>query len=187
MKLLAVFAGVLFLASTAEAQLYPGYPNLQPYYPGAITQPFYPQAYYPVPFGLPNYGGVDPLAMQRPGVVQQPTVSNMINSTDIVRQQVDQLTDQVRSVQAELTTAQQELAQLRASEIAPGPAKPETPVVLVFKNGAVLESKGYAVARGRLWILTPSGPERIALSSLNVPETQRENLKRGINFPNLTS
>jgi hypothetical protein len=79
------------------------------------------------------------------------------------------------------------IVQLRTSEKPPASTKPAAPVVLVLKNGRVLETRGYVFARDRLWIVTPSGSEQIALSQLDVPATQVRNLTRGIQFPNLQS
>ena len=188
MKLWTAFAILFSLTATAEAQLYPGYPYVQPYDQGATTQPYYPRSYYPVPFGLPNYSQQDPLAAQHPVVSNEFAVSSNIEATtDTLRQQVQELTEQVRSLQAEIAAADEQLAQLRTFETPSAPTKPAAPVVLVLKNGKVLETNGYAIVGDRLWILTRSGREQIALSNLNVPATQKENLKRGIKFPNLES
>jgi hypothetical protein len=186
MKLLTAFAILFFLGANAEAQLYPGYPYSQPFDLGATTQPYYPQSYYPVPFGLPNYSQQDPLAAQHPAVSNEFAISSN-NAADTFRRQVQQLTEQVRSLQAEIAATDEELAQLRAFETPSASTKPATPVVLVLKNGRVLETRGYAVVGDTLWILTPSGQEQIAVSNLNVTATQKENLKRGIKFPNLES
>jgi hypothetical protein len=98
---------------------------------------------------------------------------------------IQQLNEEVRSLQAEIAATDQELAQLRTFEAPPAATEPATPVVLVLKDGRVLETQGYVAARRSLWILTRSGSEQIALSTLNVPATQKENLKRGIMFPDL--
>jgi hypothetical protein len=171
MKLPTAFAVLLFLAATAQAQTYPGYPYFQPYYPGTITQPYY-QFYYPEAFGQNYYAQQDYLAAQQ--------------NADSLRQQVQQLTQEVTSLQAQLANAQNQLAQMRESETPqPSTSETTTPVVLVFKNGETLETRGYVVAGSTLWIQTASGREQIDVSSLNVPATQRENLRRGIRFPNL--
>jgi hypothetical protein len=169
MKLPTLFAVLFLLTATAQAQTYPGYPYFQPYYPGTITQPYY-QFYYPDTFG-PNYAQQDYLAAQQ--------------TADSLRQQVQQLNQQVSSLQAQLANAQDQLAQLQQSEAPQPPANPTTPVVLVFKNGERLETRGYVVAGSTLWIQTASGREQIDVSRLNVPATQRENLRRGIRFPDL--
>lgn len=187
MKLATAFGILFFLAANAEAQLYPGYPYSQPYDLSATTQPYYPESYYPVPFGLPNYSLQDPLAAQHPAVSNELAISSNNAATDTLRRQVQELTEQVRSLQAEIATTDEQLAQLRAFETPSASTEPARPVVLVLKNGKVLETKGYAVVGDTLWILTRSGQEQIALSNLNVPATQKENLKRGIRFPNLES
>jgi hypothetical protein len=187
MKLLTAFAILLFLAANAEAQLYPGYPYSQPYYQGLTTQPYYPQPYYPVPFGLPNYSQQDPLAAQHPAVANEFAISSNNEATDTLRRQVQQLTEQVRSRQDEIAATDEQLAQMRSFETPSASTKPAAPGVLVLKNGQVLETRGYAVVGDTLWILTRSGREQMALSNLDVPATQKENLKRGIKFPNLES
>jgi len=175
------FAILFFLTARAEAQLYPGYPYLQLYDPRATAQPYYPQAYYPVPFGLPNYSQLDPLAAQQSAVANQITVSTNNEA------RLQQLNEEVRSLQDRLRATDEQLAQLRAFEASPASTEQKPPVVLVLKNGTVLETEGYALVGGTLWILSRSGREQISLSSLNVPATQKENLKRGIQFPDLGS
>jgi hypothetical protein len=161
--------------------LYPGYPYLQVYDLGATTQPYYPQAYYPVPFGLPNYSRLDPLA------AQQSAVTNQFAFPSNNEARLQQLNEEVRSLQDQLRATDEQLAKLRAFEAPPASTEQKAPVVLVLKNGKVIEAEGYAVVGGTLWILSRSGREQIAVSNLNVPATQNENLKRGIQFPDLGS
>ncbi len=100
---------------------------------------------------------------------------------------MQQLTDEVRLLQAQVTAAQAQVqAQIQAQQPEVSrPAEPALPVVLVLKNGKRLESRGYVRAGETLWIITPSGSQRMSLSNLNLVATQRENRKRGIEFPNL--
>jgi hypothetical protein len=192
MRPLIAFAILLFLTVKAEAQLYPAYyPGAPAYYPGFTwMQPYYAPAYYPVPSGLPTglpaYVQQDPLAAQRL-VPNTFVIPGNNENTDVLMRRVQQLSDELRSLQTEVATTDQELTRLRTFETPPATTTPAPPVVLVLNDGRVLETKGYAVARGRLWILTRSGSEQIALSQLNVPATQKENLKRGITFPDLES
>jgi hypothetical protein len=185
MKPLTAFAILLFLTVNARAQLYPAY------YPGYFSmQPYYVPAYNPMPSGLPTglpaYVQQDPLAAQHP-VSNQFVIPSNNENTDVLMRRIQQLSEEVRSLQAGIAATDQELAQLRTFETPLATTKPAPPTVLVLKDGRVLETQGYAVARGRLWILTRSGSEQIAVSQLNVPATQEENLKRGIVFPNLES
>jgi hypothetical protein len=148
-----------FLTGTLSAQI----PSFGGY---AYPQPYPPLWAYPLnQISVPNNDAIDALT-----------------------QQVQQLNEQVRQLQAELAAARAEAQQaqqtlLRAVEPPPGPPGPET--ILVFKNGQKITSQGYAVAGNILWANTPSGSERIAISSLDVKATQRENLQRGIQFPDL--
>jgi len=180
LKALIALIGVLLLAGTVHAQIpsYPVYPNLQPYYPGAIYPPYYPQAYYPQPYIPPGYYGEAPYGSDQ--------FTNNTETIDRLQREVQRLTDQVRQLQAELSAqAQQFEAQTTAApQLLPETATPATPVILVLKDGTRIESQGYAIANHMLWIVTPDGSQRIPLSKLDVVATQKENLKRGIQFPN---
>src|SRR5262249_17925071 len=146
---------------------------MQPYYPGATLPPYYPQAYYPQPYEVLAPYATNPIS-----------VTDNNAEIDVLNRQVQQLTDQVMQLQSQLAFAQQQPVIVTpappAEAAAPQPAVPATPITLVFKNGAKVETQGYAIAGETLWILKPSGSERVALSQLNVAATQRENLKRGI-------
>ncbi len=185
MKLLTALIVLFLLSATSQAQIpfYVGDSTLQPYYPGAIVPPYYPQAYYPHPYSVqPTYA---PYRIAE----NQVAAYNNFEAIDAVEQRVMQLTEEVRSLQAQLTVAQAQVQaqiQTQRREVS-RPAEPALPVVLVLNNGKRLESRGYVIAGQTLWIMTPSGSERMSLSNLNVVATQRENLKRGIEFPNLGS
>src|SRR5262249_46826463 len=103
---------------------------------------------------------------------------------DALERRVQQLTDKVRLLQDRVTATEAQIqtqVQSQQSHVL-RPSEPAAPVVLILKNGKRLESQGYVVANETLWIITASGTERISLSNLNVAATQRENLKRGIEF-----
>jgi hypothetical protein len=182
MKLLIALTALLLLSATAQAQIpfYGGYAT-QPYYPGAIAPPYFPQAYYPQPFGY------------EPGYVFYPYAENQVaaydnrESVDVLERRVRQLTGEVRSLQNQViaTEAQVQTQVQRQQSEVPPPSQPAQPVALILKNGDRLVSQGYVVARNTLWVITPCGTERISLSNLDVAATQRENLKRGIEFPKL--
>ena len=180
LKALIALIGVLLLAGTvvrAQIPSYPVYPNLQPYYPGAIYPPWYPQAYYPQLYSAPAYYGQAPYSSD-----QNP---NNTQTIDRLTREVQQLTDQVRQLQAELS-ATQALRYKPQPTAAPeqSPETASTPVILVLKDGTRVESQGYAIANHMLWMLTRDGSQQIPLSQLDVIATQNENLKRGIQFPN---
>jgi hypothetical protein len=174
MKYLLALITPFFMAAILQAQIPYGFTNLQPYYPGATMQPYYPQAYYPQPY-----------------YVQAPYASIPISVTDNSAE-MDQLTRQVQQLSVEVMQLQAQLASVQNQPPAPAvevstsqPEVPSTPVVLVFKNGTRIDAQGYAVAGQTLWILNPSGSQRVALSQLNVTATKTENLKRGIQFPDV--
>jgi hypothetical protein len=183
MKLLTALIAMFLLSATAQAQIpfYGGYSALQPYYPGAIGQPYYPQAYYPQPYDFQP--GYEPYRYDE----HQSAVYDNLAAVDTLERRVQQLTDEVKLLQAEVTASEAQVQtpiQMQRPE-ASRPAEPAPPVILVLKNGKRLESQGYVIAGGTLWIITRSGSERMSLSNLNSAATQRENLKRGIEFPNL--
>ena len=174
---LLVFSGI----SQAQVPFYGSYANLQPYYPGAIAPPNYPQTYYPQPSvfqsGYPPYAFAEnPLVVYR----NRQTV-------DALERRVQQLTDEVALLQDQVAATDAQLqAQAQAQQTKVShPAEPAPAVVFVLKNGQRLESRGYAIAGDTLWIITSSGTERMSLSNLNLAATHSENLKRGIEFPNV--
>ena len=182
MKILVALPVLLFLAGAAYAQI-PlfGFPNLQPYYPGAISAPYYPQAYYPLPYGQAyGYYGQETYVPAPFGV------SNNSGVIDNLTRQVQQLTDQVRLLQGELSAAQAQQAQAPpAAASAPPPARPAMPVVLILRDGRRIEAQGYAVTGQKLWILGADGcSQQVPLSSLDIEATEKENLSRGgFNIP----
>ena len=184
MKVLTALTALFILSATSQAQIpfYGGYAT-QPYYPGAIAPPYYPQAYYPQPYSFqPGYAPY-------PYADDQVAVYDNRESVDVLERRVRQLTDEVRLLQDQVTATEAQIqtqAQRRHSPVSL-PSEPAQPVILILKNGKRLESQGYVIARGTLWVITPSGTERISLSNLNVAATRRENLKRGIEFPKLGS
>jgi hypothetical protein len=168
-----ILSAILLLTTTLSAQsLYYGYPYYSnPYYP------YYPSPYYPgsLPaYSQPTYYGSDPFA-----------VSNADRFIDDLQSQIQRLQDQVQSLQNELTlaTAPQPPQSCQPEVSYSVSETPATPVALVFKNGARIEAEGYAMKGNILWIVTPTGSQRYALSDLDFEATQRENLQRGITFP----
>jgi hypothetical protein len=177
MKFWKAFVVVTLLSATAGAQqLYRGIPYLNPYF----TQP-----YYPVPFGLPTYSALDPLAVQQSVLPFTSPTPTSTFATEDLRQQVQQLTDQVSSLQTQLLTARQELTQACAVQASAPSNEPVAPIVIVLKNGQTIESQGYVVAGEKVWILTPNGRDLLLREELDVPATQTQNLKRGIKVPDL--
>jgi hypothetical protein len=174
MKLLLALITAFFLTATLQAQIPYDLNNLQPYYPGAIMQPYYPQAYYPQPYGVLAPYSSNPIS-----------ITDNSAEVDRLTRQVQQLTDEIMQLQAQLASVQNQQTALASVVSSPPPEVPATPVVLVFKNGRQIDAQGYAVAGQTLWIVNPSGSQRVDLSQLNVAATKRENLKRGIQFPDV--
>jgi hypothetical protein len=106
---------------------------------------------------------------------------------DTLTKQVQDLNDEVKVLQLELTLAQiqaqnaQPEALARVEEMPP--PEPSPTIVLVLKNGQRIEAQGYALAGDTLWIFTPSGTQRMLLSNVNVAATRRATPKGGIDFP----
>lgn len=192
MKLLTALIALLLFSAISQAQIpfygmyatvQPYYATVQPYYPGAIALPYLPQAYYPQPYVFPpNY-------TPYPVVENQFAVYDNRQNVDALERQVQQLSEDLRLLQDQVTASEaqaqmQMQIQAQRSEVS-RPAQPAVPVVLVLKNGERLECQGYVIAGDTLWIVTPGSTERMSLSNINVAATQRENLKRGIEFPNV--
>jgi hypothetical protein len=176
--------GLLIFAGFTYAQIphyqYDRYGQLQPYYPGAIYPPYYPQPYYPQPYIAPGY---DSANWNRDELID--TLSRNDQLIDSLTKQVRELTDQVTQLQAELSETRAQQTQTQAqitAATAPPKREPETAVVLVLKNGKRIESQGYAITNQSILILTPDGSRRFDFSALDLPATQKENLKRGIHF-----
>jgi hypothetical protein len=186
MKFWTAFISMFFITGILQAQipygannLQPYYPGvaMQPYYPGATLPPYYPQAYYPQPYEVLAPYATNPIS-----------ITNNNAEIDVLTRQVQQLTEEVMQLQSQLAFQQQPVVVTPAppAEAAqPQPPVPATPITLVFKNGARIDTQGYAIAGQTLWILNPSGSQRVALSQLNVAATQKENEKRGIQFPDV--
>jgi hypothetical protein len=191
MKFWTAFISMFFITGILQAQIPYGANNfgantfqpywpmtMQPYYPGATLPPYYPQAYYPQPYEVLAPYATNPIS-----------VTDNNAEIDVLTRQVEQLTDQIMQLQAQLAFVQQQPVVVTpappAESAEPQPPVPATPIALVFKNGARIDTQGYAISGQTLWILKPSGSERVALSQLNVAATQRENQKRGIQFPDV--
>ena len=145
MKLLTALIVLFLLSATSQAQIpfYVGDSTLQPYYPGAIAPPYYPQAYYPQPYSVqPTYA---PYRIAE----NQVAADYGLTAIDVLEQRVQQLTDEVRLLQAQVTAAQAQVqAQIQAQQAEVSrPAQPALPVVLVLKNGKRLESRGYVIPK----------------------------------------
>jgi hypothetical protein len=166
--------GMLFVAANAHAQI-PLYPYLysQPYVyaaPDPFAQPFSGPAYF-----LPPTSAAAQFAVQNSN-------SNLLNFSNCPACPVEQLRTEVDQLRRELATAQAQTQPIPPPPFAAaGP--PAMPVVLVFNNGTRLEVRGYALQGNNLWYFTPTGREKVDVSTLNVSETQNENRGRGIDFP----
>jgi hypothetical protein len=64
----------------------------------------------------------------------------------------------------------------------PAPEEPETPTLLVFKDGRQVEIGNYAIVGQTLYDLTPGHARKIALADLDLEATQKQNDDQGVNF-----
>jgi outer membrane murein-binding lipoprotein Lpp len=205
MKFRQAFLAMLFLTATLHAQVpfYGVYPAWQPqYYPGVsyspyysqayYLQPYYAQPYYPQPYPQPYPQSYYPQSYYTLPNSASLMVTDNSDQVDSLTREVQDLNEEISDLEGQLSSAQAqaqqsqfqaEQAQARVAEVTE--ATPRPPMILVFKNGQHVEAQGYAVMGNILWILTDSGSQRVALSSLNVGATQRVNLQRGTPFPDL--
>jgi hypothetical protein len=169
MRLWKVIPALLFVTPTLHAQN-PFYtdPCAQPFYTGAYppycSQPYYPQFFY---------------------TANTLVTVNNDEAINALTRQVQQLSEQVRELSAEIALAKTQPPQPCPSPseaIAPPVRAPAPPITFILRNGTQMLSQGYAISGSMLWLLTPSGYVRTALSNVDLVATQRENLKRGITF-----
>ncbi len=59
---------------------------------------------------------------------------------------------------------------------------PEVPTALIFKDGHQVEVENYAILGQTLYDLTPGHSRKVALASLDLQATEKENDDRGIVF-----
>lgn len=191
MKFWMVFIGLL-LAPALHAQIpfdypyspyYPAAYYLGPYYPGGSA--YFPGAYYPAAY---YPGGYYPYYPQ-PCYLQYPYSCNPFSTFDTnqtintLTRRVQQLNETVQLLQAQIATAQTLQSQARAVEAtAPTSERPAELLTFIFKDGTCIAAQGYAIMGQSLWILTPGGSERVALSDLDIAATQRANTSRGVLF-----
>jgi hypothetical protein len=77
-------------------------------------------------------------------------------------------------------------ADQRADQRADGstvdPDPPQTPTLLIFKDGRKLELGNYAILGQTLFDLTPGHARRVALADLDLEATRKQNDDRGVTF-----
>jgi len=182
MKFWKVFIG-LFLAPALQAQIPLDY-RYSPYYPAAS----YLGAYYP---GGPAYypgayvGGAYYMQPCYFGYGCDPSSTFDTNQTiNTLTRQVQQLSETVQLLQAQITAAETQQPQPPAvgASAAPPAERPAKPLTLILKNGKHIAAQGYAIVGQSLWILTPGHSERVALSDVDMTATQRANRTRGVSI-----
>jgi hypothetical protein len=191
MKFWMVFAGLLliglFSAPALQAQTplnylyapyYPPASYLGPYYPGGPAYypgAYYPGAYYPgAYYSQPCYFGY---------VCDQSATFDANQTINTLTRRVQQLNETVELLQGQIAVAQTQQPQPRAVEAtAPSSERPAQRLTLIFKNGKCIAAQGYAIMGQSLWILTPGGFAKVALSELDMAATQRANTTRGVLF-----
>jgi hypothetical protein len=67
-----------------------------------------------------------------------------------------------------------------ANDTTAQPAEPAT--VIVLRNGQQLETKNYAVMDQTLWNFSAKPLQKIPLSSINIPASEKANADRGVDF-----
>jgi len=136
-----------------------------PFYPYAPVVPFYSQPIY----SAPTYITPD-----------QTMTTNRYQTSDDLRNQVQQLTNEVQQLQAELAA--------RGGQAPPTAASGQKPpsITLILKDGRRIDAPGYALVGTTLWVFDSDTASKIPLFDVNVDATQKENQKRGVNivFPN---
>jgi len=96
--------------------------------------------------------------------------------------QVQQLSETVQLLQAQITAAETQQPQPPAVGASAPAERPAKPLILILKNGKHIAAQGYAIVGQSLWILTPGHSERVALSDVDVTATQRANGMRGLSI-----
>jgi hypothetical protein len=133
---------------------------------GGWGYPYYDPYFY----GGYGNGGYAP-QQQQPVVVEDNTGNRELAL------QVQELADSVRSLRDE------ERAREEARRSSPPPAREETRnAVLVFRDGHQLTIQNYAITGHTLWVLSEHTAKKIPLSELNLPATEEENARRGVDF-----
>ena len=106
--------------------------------------------------------------------------TNRYQTTDDLRNQVQQLTNEVQQLQAELAA--------RGGQAPPTAAPGQKPpsITLILKDGRRIDAPGYALVGTTLWVFDSDTASKIPIFDVNVDATQKENQKRGVNivFPN---
>ena len=137
--------------------------------PSVVISPFFGFPFFPTEvYSQPIYTAP---AYVAPDVT---TSSSSDQTTNDLRLQVQQLTNEVQQLQAELSASGQPEPTSAATQKA-------VPVILVLRDGRQIEAQGYALVGSTLWILDPQNAMKISISDVDVDATRNENLKRGIN------
>jgi hypothetical protein len=160
--------GFRALAAARQVNIGPAigfYPFSYPYtYPFPYTpplgSPYYPEIPYSEPQLVPAFDS---------------STGQLVGEIQDLRNQVQQLSD-------ELTAARAYAVPQPPAPAVSNPEPPGPPTVLVFNNGQRIETRGYAISGRTVWALDENNVRKFALSELNVPQTQMENQRRGIDF-----
>jgi hypothetical protein len=136
-----------------------------PFFPYAPVVPLYSQPIY----SAPTYIAPD-----------QTLTTNGYQTTNDLRAQVQQLTNEVQQLRAELAARGGQAPQTSASG-----QKPPS-ITLILKDGRHIDAPGYALLGTTLWVFDSDTASKIPISDINIDATQKENQKRGVDivFPN---
>jgi hypothetical protein len=109
---------------------------------------------------------------------QQPVVVEGDTGNRELALEVQELSDSVRGLRDEERASEE----TRSRPSAPATSEEPRKVVLVFRDGHQITVQNYAITGHTLWILSEHTAKKVPLSELNLPATQEENAKRGIEF-----
>src|SRR5262245_39731625 len=136
-----------------------------PFFPYAPVVPLYSQPIYSAPAYIPP---------------DQTLTMNGYQTSNDLRTQVQQLTNEVQQLQAELAA--------KGNQAPPTSTSGQKPpsITLILKDGRRIDAPGYAAVGTTLWVFDSDTASKIPISDVNIDATQKENLKRGVNivFPN---
>jgi hypothetical protein len=129
-------------------------------------------------YGYPYlYGGIDPYwwwdsdSSYDQDQQDQIGLANEMNAQSLDEQRIRQQNDQYVYAQSAPRALQQ-----------PQQTDPDPATILVFRDQHKEEIKNYAIVGQTLWNFSPQRTQKIPLSSLDLPATEKANEDRGVDF-----
>jgi hypothetical protein len=147
------------------------YGNRYPWF-GAYRRPYFWPYYYPYPAFYGTYGyASSPVVIQaQPAAEYNP---ELYTAQRELAGEVDRLNDEVDRLKAEREQLQ---------VLSRPPARIEPSTVLVFRDKHIQEVQNYAIVGQTLWIMSQDRANKVPLSQLDIPATQKLNDERGVAF-----